>query len=142
MLLFFLYDLVHVPGVRGVPQLDEPYFPGSAIYLGGDVSVSILSSFLESPVNLIICDLHSHAVWAELLFVSRGEIALLHCIWGDQPLGEAFRISPKFFHYHSRSHVCRAVEVPQATILDFFHDESHSFVLQAREHYVKPGSIC
>jgi hypothetical protein len=28
MFFFLLYDLVHVPGVRGVPQLDKPYFPG------------------------------------------------------------------------------------------------------------------
>jgi hypothetical protein len=25
---FLLYDFVHVPGVRGVPQLDEPLFLG------------------------------------------------------------------------------------------------------------------
>jgi hypothetical protein len=36
MFCFLLTNLVHVPGVRGVPQLDdhEPYFPGSAISLG------------------------------------------------------------------------------------------------------------
>jgi hypothetical protein len=39
-------------------------------------------------------DLHYHAVWAELLVVVRGEfeIALLHCVSGDQPLGDAFGV--------------------------------------------------
>jgi hypothetical protein len=52
MLFFLLYDLVHVPGVRGVPQLDQPYFPGSTIYpvLGGNNNVSISSPFPESHV--------------------------------------------------------------------------------------------
>jgi hypothetical protein len=27
MLFFLLYDLDHVPGVRGVPQFDKPYLP-------------------------------------------------------------------------------------------------------------------
>jgi hypothetical protein len=41
-MLFFLHcDLVHVPGVRGVPQLEKPYSPGSAVCLGGNVLVSI-----------------------------------------------------------------------------------------------------
>jgi hypothetical protein len=51
-------------------QLDEPYFSGSANYLVGDVGVSITTSFLESPVNLIIGVLHYHAVLVEILFFS------------------------------------------------------------------------
>jgi hypothetical protein len=62
-------------------------------------------------------------------FLFRGGVELLHCAWGDQPFGEAFRVRPKFFHCHSRSHVCRAVEVSQAAILNLFYDESHSFVM-------------
>jgi hypothetical protein len=123
MLFFLLHDHVHVPGVRGVPQLDKPYFP-TAIYLGGNMIVSISSPFLQSPVNLFVRDLRYHAVWAKFLFIFKGEIKLLYCVGGDQPLGEAFRNSPKFFHYHSHSHVCRAVAVPRAAILDFFHDEN------------------
>jgi hypothetical protein len=66
-LLFLLCDFIHVSGVGGVPHLDKPYLPGATIYLGGDVGVSITISFLESPFNLIIGDLHYHAVKAELL---------------------------------------------------------------------------
>jgi hypothetical protein len=64
MLSFLHYDLVHVPGVRRAPQLDKPYFPGSAIYLGADISVSNSSAFLQSRVNLFVRDLHYHPVWA------------------------------------------------------------------------------
>jgi hypothetical protein len=60
-------------------QLDKPYFPGSAIHLGVDVSVSISIPFLESPLNIILRDLHYLAVWAELLFVFRAE-GLHFCI--------------------------------------------------------------
>jgi hypothetical protein len=45
-MLFFLL-CVQVSGVGGVPQLDKPCFPGSAIYLGGDVGIFITSSFTE-----------------------------------------------------------------------------------------------
>jgi hypothetical protein len=63
ILIFLLFDLIHVPGVR-VLQLDEPYFAGPASYLGRNISVSISSPFLESPVNLCIQDLHYRVVWA------------------------------------------------------------------------------
>jgi hypothetical protein len=79
-------NLIHVPGVRGVPHLDKPYLPGFAVCLCGNVSVSISSSFIVSPVNFVMCDHHYHAVWALLLFGFRVEIALLYCVRGDQPL--------------------------------------------------------
>jgi hypothetical protein len=57
MSFFLLYDLVHGPGVRELPQLDEPYFPGPASHLGEEFSVCISSPFLESPDNLFMLDL-------------------------------------------------------------------------------------
>jgi len=114
--LFPLRDLVHVPGVRGVPQLDDPYLPGSATCLGKDVCTSISFAFLKSPVKFKLCGRHNHAAWAKLLFVIRGEVTRMHCGWSDQPAGEAFRVCPKFLHYHSRAHICCAVKDPQAAI--------------------------
>jgi hypothetical protein len=70
------------------------------------------------------------------MLVCRGEIALRHCVWGDQSLGVAFRLSPKFFHCHNRSHVCCAVEVSQAAILHFLLDGSRSFVVPTDKHIV------
>jgi hypothetical protein len=64
MLLFLLHDLVHVPGVREVPQLHKPYLPGSALYLGWNLIASISSPFLQSTVNLFMRNLHYRAVWA------------------------------------------------------------------------------
>jgi hypothetical protein len=45
-------------------------------------------------------------------------------------------MSPKCFHCHRCSHVCRAVEVSQASILDFLHDESHGFVVPRDVHFL------
>jgi hypothetical protein len=56
---------------------------GPTSYLGGNIRVSNSRSFLESPVNLSMRDLHHHAVWMQYLFVLRGEITLMHCVWGD-----------------------------------------------------------
>jgi hypothetical protein len=57
MLLNIFYDLVHVPGVRGVPQLHKPYVPGSAIYLGWNLIVSISSPlrYVYPRVWKVVC---------------------------------------------------------------------------------------
>jgi hypothetical protein len=70
------------------------------------------------------------------LFCFRGEITLLHCVWGDKPLGKAFRVSPKFFHNYSRSYDHREVEVSQASILGFLQDESHGFAVPREIHFL------
>jgi hypothetical protein len=109
------------------------HFSGSAIYLGGGVCV-FMTPILESPVNFITCDLTYHAVWVELLFVFRGEIARMHCVCCDRPFGEAFRCSSS---YATAVPGCRTVyvEVSMAAILDFLHNESHSFVMPRDVHF-------
>jgi hypothetical protein len=64
-----------------------------------------------------MCGIHCHAVRAEYV---RGEIALLHCVRGDQPLEEVFRVNSKFFQCLSLVDGCRAIEVFQAANLDTF----------------------
>jgi hypothetical protein len=51
--LFLLYDLVHAPNIRGVCHFYYFYFH----LLRANLSVSIFTPLLESPVNLIMCDL-------------------------------------------------------------------------------------
>jgi hypothetical protein len=68
MLLFLLGGLVHVPGVRGVPQLDDPFILGSAFVLVGTSKSPTLLSFFDShrPVGFIMCHpLHASHVPAE-----------------------------------------------------------------------------
>jgi hypothetical protein len=59
-----------------------------------DVKVPISTPSLYIPINIILCDLHYRAVRAGVLFVVRGEAALLHSVWGDQPFREAFKELP------------------------------------------------
>jgi len=56
------------------------------------ISFSLLMRFL----NAILCDLHYHTVWAKLLFFVRGEVTILHCVKGDQPVWKVFRVCPNF----------------------------------------------
>jgi len=57
-------------------------FLGQPIVWVGTVA-SRSFSLLKCPFNLILCDLHNHAVWAKLMFVVRGEVTLLYCVRGD-----------------------------------------------------------
>jgi hypothetical protein len=60
-----LCNLFRVSCVRGVPQVDDPYLPGSVTCLAGDVCVSVKKIFLSSnhcPFEYLMYDQYYHAV--------------------------------------------------------------------------------
>jgi hypothetical protein len=56
-------------------------FSWACHYLCVDFTVSISIPFLESSVNLILCDLHYHAIWVEVLFSYQGRSRTSAFVW-------------------------------------------------------------